>query len=61
MTFISILLFINIFASFTTKYSRFPPPIVPKIVSLDINIISSILLGDDPLTLKIFAFTIKSL
>ena len=44
--FLFILLSINVFASFTIKYSRFPPPIVPKIVSLDINIISSIHIED---------------
>ena len=55
---IAIFLSINFFASSITKYSKFPPPIVPKIVSVEINIMSSKLLGDDPLTSIILALTI---
>ena len=56
-----IFLFNSFFASSIIKYSKFPPPIVPKIVSWEINIISSILFGDDPLTSKTFPFTISLL
>ena len=58
ITLFAILLSINFLASSITKYSKFPPPIVPKIVSVEINIISSKLLGDDPLTSIILALTI---
>ena len=58
ITLLAIFLSINFFASSITIYSKFPPPIVPKIVSVEINIMSSKLLGDDPLTSIILALTI---